>query len=121
MASPTMQLNLPPRPLQRLEKRPEAAKVTPELLKKLEKPELWAELGKCLVFVCYDAGLTLKEFADTVGKDVGQLHRQMEGKERPQIEAVFAVPQFRAALVIALSRLTSEIEMFTEIRVKRPA
>lgn len=110
-----------PMPLQRLEKPRPVAKVTPEALKNLEKEALWAELGKCLVFVCYDAGLSLKEFAAKVGKDEGQLHRQMEGKERPQIEAVFAVPRFRASLVIALSRLTNEIEVFTEIRVKRSA
>lgn len=115
------QLNIGPMPLQRLEKSAKPAKVAPDVLKKLEKDALWAELGKCLVFVCYDAGLSLKEFAAKVGKDEGQLHRQMEGKERPQIEAVFAVPEFRASLVIALSRLTNEIEMFTEIRVRRTA
>lgn len=117
--APSLQLNLPPSLVQRLEKPRQQAKVAPAVLKNLDKEALWAELGQCLVFVCYDANLSLKEFAAKVGKDEGQLHRQMEGKERPQIEAVFAVPAFRASLVVALSRLTNEIEMFTEIRVRR--
>ncbi len=115
------QLAMGPMPLQRLEKPPVVAKAAPAALKNLEKEALWAELGKCLVFVCYDAGLSLKEFAAKVGKDEGQLHRQMEGKERPQIEAVFAVPQFRASLVQAMARLTNEIEIFTEIKIRRTA
>lgn len=117
----SMQLNIPPMHLPRAEKPLAAAKVAPADVRKAEKDALWAELGKCLVFVCYDAGLSLKEFASRLGKDERQLHRQMEGQERPQIEAVFAVPEFRAPLVIALSRLTNEIEMFTEIRVRRTA
>jgi hypothetical protein len=110
-----------PTPLLVSEKPKKVAKVTPDFLRKTEKDTLWSELGKCLVFVCYDAGVSIKEFAAKVGKDAGQMQRQMEGKERPQIEAVFAVPEFRAPLVIALSRITPSIEVFTEIRVKRSA
>lgn len=117
----SVQLNIPPMHLPRAEKRPEAAKVAPADVRKTEKDALWAELGKCLVFVCYDAGLSLKEFATRLGKDERQVHRQMEGHERPQIEAVFAVPEYRAPLVIALSRLTNEIEVFTEIKIRRTA
>lgn len=107
--------------LPRPESRPNVAKVAAGDVRKAEKDALWAELGKCLVFVCYDAGLSLKEFSTRIGKDERQVSRQMEGQERPQIEAVFAVPEFRAPLVIAMSRLTNEIEVFTEIRVKRTA
>ncbi len=119
--NPSVQLNLPPRPLSRLEKPRVMAKVTPEPLKKLEKEALWAELGKCLVFVCYDARVSLKEFAAKVGKDEGQMHRQMEGQERPQIEAVFAVPEYRAPLIQALARITPECVVSTEISVRRTA
>ena len=87
----------------------------------LEKDALWAELGKCLVFVCWDARLSLKEFAGKLGKDAAQVHRQMEGKERPQIEAVFAIREFRAPLVQALARITPEIEVSTELRIRRTA
>lgn len=107
-----------PTPLLVSERRATTAKVD---LKKTEKDVLWAELGKCLVFVCYDAQLSLKEFAASLEKDAAQIQRQMEGKERPQIEAVFALKCYRPALVIAMARLTNEIETFTEIRVRRSA
>ena len=119
--SPSLAQQNLPTPLLVSEKPRKAAKVAPEVLKKTEKDELWGELGKCMVFVCYDAKLSIKEFAAKVGKDAGQVQRQMEGKERPQIEAVFAVPEFRAPLVIAMSRITPEIECFTELRVRRSA
>lgn len=120
MSSMLAQPNLPT-PLLVSEKPKKTAKVSPDFLRKTEKDTLWCELGKCLVFVCYDAGLSIKEFAARIGKDAGQVQRQMEGKERPQIEAVFAVPEFRAPLVIALSRITPQIEVSTELRIRRSA
>ena len=107
-----------PTPLLVNEKRAQTAKAS---LRKTEKDALWGELGKCLVFVCYDAELSIKEFAARLGKDAGQVQRQMEGKERPQIEAVFAVPEFRAPLIVALSRITPQIEVSTELRIRRTA
>jgi len=103
------------------EKAGRQAKAALKPLPKAEKDALWGELGKCLVFVCYDAGLSLKEFAAKVGKDERQMARQMEGQERPQIEAVFAVPEFRAPLVIALSRISPNVECLTEIKIRRSA
>lgn len=112
------QLSIGPFPLQRSE--PEHSE--PESVLPLsEKDQLWAELGKCMVFVCYDLGLSLKEFAARLKRDDSQVKRQMEGKERPQIEAVFAVPEFRQALVIALARITPGMDVTTEIRAKRSA
>ena len=118
MSPTSRQLAMGPMLLPRTEdsRKPSAADVT-----NLEKSALWAELGKCMVFVCWDARLSLKEFADRLGKDHAQVHRQMEGKERPQIEAVFAVREFRASLVQALARITPDVEVSTEIRVRRTA
>lgn len=110
-----------PTPLLVSEKRPQTAKAALKPLRKTEKDALWSELGKCLVFVCYDAELSIKEFAARLEKDAGQVQRQMEGKERPQIEAVFAVPEFRAPLVQALARITPSIEVSTELRIRRTA
>jgi len=115
------QLTMGPMPLSVLERGHSPAKVTAPVLKNVEKAQLWAELGKCMVFVCYDLHLSLKEFAARIGKADAQISRQMEGKERPQIEAVFAVPEFRAPLVLALARLTNEIETFTEMRMRSSA
>ena len=117
MASTLSQPQLPT-PLLVSEKRAQTAKAS---LRKTEKDALWGELGKCMVFVCYDAELSIKEFAARIGKDAGQVQRQMEGQERPQIEAVFAIPEFRAPLVIALSRITPQIEISTELRIRRSA
>lgn len=39
----------------------------------------------------------------------------MEGKERPQLEKVFAVERFRAALVIALAKLAAGVEVSTVV------
>jgi hypothetical protein len=85
-------------------------------VKKTEKNELWAALGECMAFVCFDARLSLKEFARELGKDEAQLHRQMEGKERPQLEAVLAVPELRHRLVIALARF-ADVEVETVVRI----
>jgi hypothetical protein len=114
--STSRQLAMGPMPLQRLE-----VSHTPyaPAVKEMEKHDLWAELGQCLVFVCWDARLSLKEFAGKLGKDAAQIHRQMEGKERPQIEAVFAVPEFRAPLVQAMARITPG--MTTETVMRRTA
>jgi hypothetical protein len=116
--SRSVQLAMGPMPLQRLEPSRETADAP---VMNLEKSDLWAELGQCMVFVCWDARLSLKEFAGKLNKDPAQVHRQMEGKERPQIEAVFAIREFRAPLVQALARITPEIEVSTELRIRRTA
>lgn len=67
------------------------------------------------------SGMTLKEFAAALGKNESQVRRQIEGKERPQIEAVFAVEKFQGPLVIALARLASGTEVDTVIHVRRSA
>jgi transcriptional regulator with XRE-family HTH domain len=117
MGSMLSQPNLPT-PLLVSESRAKTAKAD---LRKAEKDTLWVELGKCMVFVCYDAGISLKEFAAKLGKDERQIARQMEGQERPQIETVFAVPEYRARLVEALARITPECVVSTEIKVRRTA
>jgi hypothetical protein len=45
----------------------------------------------------------------------------VEGKERPQIETVLAVDRFQGAMVIALARLASGVEVDTVIHVRRIA
>jgi hypothetical protein len=40
----------------------------------------------------------------------------MEGKERPQLEAVLAVPELRHRLVIALARF-ADVEVETVVRI----
>lgn len=64
--------------------------------------------------------LSLKEFAAAVHRDERQISRWEDGKERPHVDAVFAVERFRGPLVVALADLAgAAVEIVTEIRVKR--
>lgn len=103
-----------PTPLLVTEKRAQMAKAD------VRKPD-YADLGRCIEDVRHAFGLTLKEFAAELGKDERQVQRQIDGRERPQIEAVFAVQRFQPALVIALARLAQGVEVDTVIHVRRTA
>lgn len=81
----------------------------------------YAQLGHCLREVQHAFALTLQEFAAELGKNESQVRRQMEGRERPQIESVFAVPRFQGPLVIALARLANGVEVDTVIHIRRTA
>lgn len=110
-----------PTPLLVAEKSRKQAKASLKGVRKTETEAYYASLGACMREVQHAFGLTLKEFAAALGKDERQVERQMEGKERPQIEAVFAVEKFRGPLVIALARLAADVDVVTEIRVRRSA
>lgn len=117
MASIVSQASLPT-PLLVTEKRAKTAKAD---LRKSEIDPYYAQLGGVLRAVQHAFGLTLQEFAHELGKNESQVRRQMEGMERPQIEAVFAVQRFQGPLVIALARLATGIEVDTVIHVRRSA
>jgi hypothetical protein len=90
-------------------------------LRKSEIDPYHAQLGGCLREVQHAFCLTLQEFALELGKNESQVRRQMEGRERPQIEAVFAVQRFQGPLVIALAKLATGVEIDTVIHVRRTA
>lgn len=93
----------------------------------LRKPEAsvddWrAEVGHAIERVKNMTGLSLKEFADAVGREDRQVARWIAGTERPQIDAIFAVASLRQPLIVALSELAGVgVEIETVIRVKRSA
>lgn len=67
-------------------------------------------------------GWSLKELADAVKRDERQCARWINGSERPQLDALFAVDCFRPSLVIALSELGGDsVEVTTQIIVRRSA
>jgi hypothetical protein len=107
-----------PTPLLVAESRAKTAKAD---IRKADTEAYYASLGRCIEEVRNVFGLTLDQFAHELGKDGRQLARQIAGKERPQLEAVFAVDRFRAPLVIALAKLSAGVEVVTEIRVRRTA
>lgn len=68
------------------------------------------------------AKLSLKEFADRVGRDERQIARWIASTERPQFDALFAVEEFQQPLVIAFARLAGhQVEIETTIHVRRSA
>lgn len=107
-----------PTPLLVSEGRAKTAKAD---LRKTEIDPFYARIGQCLDEVRNVFGLTLKEFSAELGRNESQIRRQIEGRERPQIEAVFAVEKFQGALVIALARLATGVEVDTVIHVRRSA
>ena len=90
-------------------------------LRKTEIDPYHAQLGACVREVQHAFCLTLQEFAAELGKNESQVRRQIEGKERPQLEAVFAVQRFQGPLVIALARLAAGVDVDTVIHVRRSA
>lgn len=93
----------------------------------LRKAENWAHIGKAIDRVRSMHHLSLKEFADALStddqpRDERQVAKWIEGKERPQIDVVFAVLAFRASVVIALAEMAGDgIEVTTHISVRRTA
>jgi transcriptional regulator with XRE-family HTH domain len=90
-------------------------------IRKPDTAAYYAAIGGCIEEVRRVSGLTLKEFAAEIGKDERQVKRQIEGGDRPQLEAVFAIERFRGPLVIALAKLAADVDVVTEIRVRRSA
>ena len=113
MAQPNL-----PTPLLVTEKGARMAKAD---LRKSESDPHYAQLGGCMRDVQHAFGLTLQEFAAELGKNESQIRRQMEGKERPQIECVFAIQRFQGPLVIALAKLATGVEVDTVIHIRRSA
>jgi len=98
-----------------------SARMAKAHLRKSEIDPLHARLGGCMRAVQHVFGMTLQEFAAALGKNESQIRRQMDGHERPQIEAVFAVERFQGPLVIALARLAVGVDVDTVIHVRRSA
>lgn len=115
---PHHQLTIGPALLLSGETRAKTAKVT---IPKRETADYYAALGSCMDEVRRTFDLTVEGFAYELGTDRAQVGRQIEGKERPQLEKVFAVERFRAPLVIALAKLASGIQIDTVITVTRIA
>lgn len=89
-------------------------------LKDLENP--WRlSVGRAVARAIQLAGLSQKEAAALVGRDQAQLQRWTTGAERPQLDALFAVDVLREPLVIALAALSEDIEITTQIAIRRRA
>lgn len=84
-------------------------------------------VGECIARARKSLGWTLKELGAAVERVTGkepetaQLSRWEAGTERPHFDALLAVPEMRGPLVIALARLSDEIEVSTTIQIRRSA
>src|SRR5690242_5413272 len=88
----------------------------------LRKTEDWrAAIGRAIERARTLSQLSLKELADLVGRDERQVARWIGGTERPQLDAIFAVPQLRGPLVIALAELSGSVDVVTTISIRRIA
>lgn len=91
-------------------------------LRKAETADWKTEVGRAVERVKNMTGLSLKEFADAVGREDRQVARWIAGTERPQFDAIFAVERFRQPLVIALAELIGQgVEVTTHISIRRTA
>lgn len=82
---------------------------------------IWrAEVGRAIERTRALSGLLLKEFAARLRKDERTVSRWISAEERPQIDLIFAVDDFRELLVIALAEVAG-VEVATQITVRRRA
>lgn len=88
-------------------------------LRKPETQEWRAAIGRAIERTRTLAQQSLKEFADTIGRDERQVARWIAGTERPQFDAIFAVKAFRGPIVVALAEISDEIEIETTVRIRR--
>jgi hypothetical protein len=90
-------------------------------LRKPESVDFRAAIGRCIERAYKSIGWNLDELAEAVHHDQRQVARWISGAERAQFDVLFSVESLRGPLVIALAGLSEQIEVVTEIRVRRPA
>jgi hypothetical protein len=89
-------------------------------LRKAEIDAWKPRLGDALERAVSLCGWSLKEFAGAVDRDPRQCARWMDGSERLQLDAVFAVERLRQPFVQALGELADADVQVTIILRRRP-
>jgi DNA-binding transcriptional regulator YiaG len=97
--------------------RPRMAKAELLDVRKADIDQWKAQIGQAIRET--RGAFSLKEFADLIARDERQVSRWEKGDERPQLDAIFTVPAFRGPLIVALAELAHDIEVITEIRIRR--
>jgi DNA-binding transcriptional regulator YiaG len=83
-------------------------------------PEAWkAAIGRVVREV--RGTYSLKEFAGLLDRDARQIARWEDGREHPQFAAILAVASLQSVCIVALAGLAENVEVITEIRVRRRA
>lgn len=99
--------------------RPRMAKAD---LRKAETEAHRREVGRIVERVQKLSGLNLQEFAAAIKRDERQVKRWFTGEERPQLDAIRAVEQFRPLFLVAFAEdAGAAVELTTQIVVRRSA
>lgn len=78
-----------------------------------------AEIGAAIQQAVRDAKWSNKEAAARAKVDDAEFGKWLNGTRRPQFDKLFAVPELRKPLVIAIAKLAGEgIEIETSIRIR---
>lgn len=80
-----------------------------------------AQTGRAFAQAIRYVGWTQKEAAAALGRDQAQIARWVSGGEGVQVAAVFAVDDLRVPFVIALASLSHDIEITTQLAIRRRA
>jgi DNA-binding transcriptional regulator YiaG len=103
----------------RSDRRPTMAKASLPEIRKTDLTDWREGIGRAIRKVRGDR--SLKEFAVLIDRDDRTIARWEEGKERPQLDAIFAVKDLRGPLVLALAELSETVEIETTLRIRRTA
>jgi len=111
----TLQTPAAARHLQRLDGlRPSMAKA----VKKYDLDAWRTRIGEVIERAFALAGLTQKEAAALLDRDQAQIARWMNGSDRPQFDAIFAVESLRQPLIQALAELAGNVVVETVVRMR---
>lgn len=100
---------------------PRKRMATAQLKKVDEADEYRQRIGRGIVRMRQIAGLSQKETAALIGRDVAQLARWEAGTERPQFDRFIAVPQLQRALLLAFAEKAPGVAITTHIDIPRSA
>lgn len=99
--------------------RPRMAKAHVQNLDIAASGEWMVAVGRAIERAVAGVGWSKKEAAARVQVDDAEFGKWLSGARRPQLDRLFAVPELRPALIVALAALEATVEIVTEIRLKK--
>lgn len=80
----------------------------------------WGErLGGAVARAIAMVGWSHKEAAARIGVDDAEFGKWLSGGRRPQFDRLFAIQELRQPLIVSLAALAEDVEVVTEIRMRR--
>lgn len=102
--------------------RPEMAKAGLAGVRKTDLDAAWRlQIAAAVKHVFDGTGWNLDQFAERVGRDKRQCARWFSGEDRPQFDALLAVPELRQPVLLMMAALVGDaVEIKTTIEIRRP-